>query len=157
MADAGVTVDAVRVDGGMAASDRTMQFLADILPASVERPVSIETAAWGAAYVAGLTRGLYPDPGDDGRAVGTGAPLCPTDAGSRARRALRWVAPRRRWGVGSSTRSRPVNLLSPLPHAEGVERVDTLLTRPGLRIERIVSRGRRARPGSGTTRGKPNG
>ena len=60
MADAGITVDAVRVDGGMAASDWTMQFLADILPASVERPASVETTAWGAAYVAGLTRGLYP-------------------------------------------------------------------------------------------------
>jgi glycerol kinase len=61
-ADAGTTVDAVRVDGGMAASDWTMQFIADILPASVERPASVETTAWGAAYVAGLTRGLYPDP-----------------------------------------------------------------------------------------------
>ena len=60
--DTGITVDAVRVDGGMAASDWTMQFLADILPANVERPASIETTAWGAAYIAGLTRGLYPDP-----------------------------------------------------------------------------------------------
>jgi glycerol kinase len=62
VADAGITVDAVRVDGGMAASDWTMQFLADILPAQVERPASVETTAWGAAYVAGLMRGLYPDP-----------------------------------------------------------------------------------------------
>jgi len=62
VADTGITVDAVRVDGGMAASDWTMQFLADILPADIERPVSVETTAWGAAYVAGLTRGLYPDP-----------------------------------------------------------------------------------------------
>jgi glycerol kinase len=62
VADAGITVDALRVDGGMAVSDWTMQFLADILPASVERPASIETTAWGAAYVAGLTRSLYPDP-----------------------------------------------------------------------------------------------
>jgi glycerol kinase len=62
MADAGIAVDAVRVDGGMAASDWTMQFLADILPANVERPASVETTAWGAAYVAGLRRGLYPDP-----------------------------------------------------------------------------------------------
>jgi glycerol kinase len=62
MADAGIAVDALRVDGGMAASDWTMQFLADILPANVERPASVETTAWGAAYVAGLTRGLYPDP-----------------------------------------------------------------------------------------------
>jgi glycerol kinase len=61
IADAGITVDTVRVDGGMAASDWTMQFLADILPARVERPASVETTAWGAAYVAGLTRGLYPD------------------------------------------------------------------------------------------------
>jgi len=61
VADAGITVDAVRVDGGMAASDWTMQFLADILPASVDRPASVETTAWGVAYVAGLTRGLYPD------------------------------------------------------------------------------------------------
>jgi glycerol kinase len=60
--DTGITVDAVRVDGGMAASDWTMQFLADILPANVERPASIETTAWGAAYIAGLMRGLYPDP-----------------------------------------------------------------------------------------------
>jgi glycerol kinase len=62
MADTGIAVDAVRVDGGMAASNWTMQFLADILPARVERPASVETTAWGAAYVAGLTRGLYPDP-----------------------------------------------------------------------------------------------
>ena len=59
-ADAGITVDTLRVDGGMAASDWTMQFVADILPAKVERPASVETTAWGAAYVAGLTRGLYP-------------------------------------------------------------------------------------------------
>ena len=59
-ADAGMTVAALRVDGGMAASDWAMQFIADILPATVERPASVETTAWGAAYVAGLTRGLYP-------------------------------------------------------------------------------------------------
>jgi len=61
-ADAGTTIDAVRVDGGMAASDWTMQFLADILPANVDRPASVETTAWGAAYVAGLMRGIYPEP-----------------------------------------------------------------------------------------------
>jgi cupin 2 domain-containing protein len=38
-----------------------------------------------------------------------------------------------------------VNLLAPLPDA--AERVDTLLTRPGLRIERIVSRGEASPPG----------
>jgi glycerol kinase len=61
-ADSGLVLDTLRVDGGMAASDWTMQFLADILPARVERPASIETTAWGAAYVAGLQRGVCPPP-----------------------------------------------------------------------------------------------
>jgi glycerol kinase len=61
-ADAGIEIAELRVDGGMTASEWTMQFLADILPATIEQPAFIETTAWGAAYVAGLTRGLYPDP-----------------------------------------------------------------------------------------------
>ncbi|HEV8678917.1 MAG TPA: glycerol kinase GlpK [Stellaceae bacterium] len=60
--DSGLAIDSLRVDGGMAASDWTMQFLADILPARVERPAVLETTAWGAAYVAGLARGLCPEP-----------------------------------------------------------------------------------------------
>jgi len=60
--DCGIAIDTLRVDGGMAASDWTMQFLADILPARVELPASVETTAWGAAYVAGLARGLCPEP-----------------------------------------------------------------------------------------------
>jgi len=58
----GLAIDKLRVDGGMAVSDWTMQFLADILPAEIERPASVETTAWGAAYAAGLTRGLCPEP-----------------------------------------------------------------------------------------------
>jgi glycerol kinase len=54
--------DAVlRVDGGMAASDYTMQFLADILNVPVDRPVLMETTALGAAYLAGRKAGVYPD------------------------------------------------------------------------------------------------
>jgi glycerol kinase len=60
--DCGLAIDRMRVDGGMAASDWTMQFLADIVPARVERPAVLETTAWGAAYVAGLARGLCPQP-----------------------------------------------------------------------------------------------
>ena len=60
-ADAGLEIGALRVDGGMAVSDWTMQFLADLLPAVVERPKAVETTAWGAGYIAGLTRGIYPD------------------------------------------------------------------------------------------------
>jgi glycerol kinase len=61
-ADSGIAIDHLRVDGGMAVSDWTMQFLADILPARIERPASVETTAWGAAYAAGLSRGICPDP-----------------------------------------------------------------------------------------------
>ena len=54
----------LRVDGGMAASDWTMQFLSDILGAPVDRPRVTETTALGAAYLAGLGAGLCPPPGD---------------------------------------------------------------------------------------------
>jgi glycerol kinase len=59
-AAAGETV--LRVDGGMTASDWTMQRLADILGAPVDRPAVMETTALGAAYLAGLSAGLYPEP-----------------------------------------------------------------------------------------------
>ncbi|MBM9603865.1 glycerol kinase GlpK [Desulfopila inferna] len=52
----------LRVDGGMVANDWTMQFLADILDAPVDRPVILETTAVGAAYLAGLRAGIYPSP-----------------------------------------------------------------------------------------------
>ncbi len=51
----------LRVDGGMAASEPTMQFLADILGRPVERPAVTETTAVGAAYLAGRTAGICPD------------------------------------------------------------------------------------------------
>jgi glycerol kinase len=51
----------LRVDGGMAASEITMQFLADILGRPVERPAVTETTAVGAAYLAGRTAGLCQD------------------------------------------------------------------------------------------------
>jgi glycerol kinase len=47
----------------MVASDWTMQFLADLLGAPVDRPVVQETTALGAAYLAGLQAGLLPPPG----------------------------------------------------------------------------------------------
>jgi glycerol kinase len=59
-ADAAHTV--LRVDGGMTASDWTMQRLADLLEAPVDRPVIQETTALGAAYLAGLSAGVYPEP-----------------------------------------------------------------------------------------------
>jgi glycerol kinase len=58
---AAATDTVLRVDGGMAASDVTMQFLADILAAPVDRPAVMETTAMGAAYLAGYAAGLCPD------------------------------------------------------------------------------------------------
>jgi glycerol kinase len=52
----------LRVDGGMVASDWTMQRLADILDLPVDRPTVLETTALGAAYLAGLDAGLLPEP-----------------------------------------------------------------------------------------------
>ena len=52
----------LRVDGGMVASDWTMQRLADLLAAPVDRPEIKETTAMGAAYLAGLSAGLLPPP-----------------------------------------------------------------------------------------------
>ena len=62
--DAGGSVDAaaIRVDGGMSASDFTMQFLADMLAAPVDRPGSVETTALGAAFLAAWRAGLVEGP-----------------------------------------------------------------------------------------------
>jgi glycerol kinase len=57
-ADNGETV--LRVDGGMVASDWTMQFLADVLDAPVDRPKILETTALGAAWLAGSKAGVWP-------------------------------------------------------------------------------------------------
>lgn len=81
----------LRVDGGMAASDWTMQFLADILGAPVDRPTVTETTALGAAYLAGLKAGICPPPEDFARAWALESrfqPAMPTD--ERDARYARW-------------------------------------------------------------------
>ena len=52
----------LRVDGGMANSDWTMQRLADLVGCTVDRPQIRETTALGAAYLAGLHAGFFPEP-----------------------------------------------------------------------------------------------
>lgn len=59
MAEDGVKPGILRVDGGMAANDWLMQFLADVLTIPVERPKVTETTALGAAALAALQAGLY--------------------------------------------------------------------------------------------------
>ncbi len=59
--DGGSTPSSIRVDGGMAANDWLCQFLADLLQVTIERPEHIETTALGAAFLAGLAVGVWPD------------------------------------------------------------------------------------------------
>ncbi len=59
---ADTTLKTLRVDGGMANSDWTMQRLADLIGSNVDRPQIKETTALGAAYLAGLHTGLFPEP-----------------------------------------------------------------------------------------------
>ena len=59
--DGASRLQAIRVDGGMAANNWFCQFLADMLEASVERPRQLETTALGAAFLAGLATGVWPD------------------------------------------------------------------------------------------------
>ena len=57
----------LRVDGGMAVNGWLMQFLADMLDVTVERPQTIETTALGISYLAGLQAGIYADLSDIGK------------------------------------------------------------------------------------------
>lgn len=59
--DAGMKLNALRVDGGASANNFLMQFQADILNTEVVRPSCIETTALGAAYLAGLATGFWKD------------------------------------------------------------------------------------------------
>jgi glycerol kinase len=57
--DSGVTLDVLRVDGGVTSNELCMQMQADILGVPVSRPVVAETTALGAAYAAGLAVGFW--------------------------------------------------------------------------------------------------
>jgi glycerol kinase len=57
--DAGIPLSTLKVDGGASANNVLMQFQADILGASVERPAVIESTAMGAAFLAGIASGMW--------------------------------------------------------------------------------------------------
>ncbi len=57
--DCGMSLDSLRVDGGMTQNDLLMQFQADILNRTIVRPRVTETTALGAAYAAGLAVGFF--------------------------------------------------------------------------------------------------
>jgi glycerol kinase len=60
-ADSGIPLTSLRVDGGAARNDLLMQIQADLLGVPVIRPQNVETTAVGAAFLAGLGCGLWPD------------------------------------------------------------------------------------------------
>jgi glycerol kinase len=59
--DSGVSLKALKVDGGMVYNELLMQFQSDILGVPVIRPTVSETTALGAAYAAGLAVGFWDD------------------------------------------------------------------------------------------------
>jgi glycerol kinase len=59
IADSGIGLQTLRVDGGMTANNLLMQFQADVLDVSVVRPIVAETVSLGAAYAAGLAVGFW--------------------------------------------------------------------------------------------------
>ncbi len=61
MADDGIAPSVIRVDGGMVANAWFLQFLADILDVTVERPANVESTVLGAAYLAALQCGWIGD------------------------------------------------------------------------------------------------
>ena len=81
----------LRVDGGMVASDWTMQALADILDAPVDRPAVLETTALGAAYLAGSAAGVYPAPAEFAKSWRLERRFAPAmEPGQRARKYAGW-------------------------------------------------------------------
>jgi glycerol kinase len=95
--DGAAALNTLRVDGGMAASDWTMQRLADIVGQAVDRPQIKETTALGAAYLAGLHTGFFPEPDrfvNHWRLERRFEPRM--DAGERARRLADWASAVRR-------------------------------------------------------------
>jgi glycerol kinase len=62
--DTGIEVSGLKADGGASANDFLMQFLADILDSSVERPEVLEATALGAAYFTGIASGQWKYPDD---------------------------------------------------------------------------------------------
>ena len=60
-ADSGISIKELRVDGGATANNLLMQFQSDLLQTKVIRPITIETTALGAAYLAGLAVGYWWD------------------------------------------------------------------------------------------------
>lgn len=88
---AGASETVLRVDGGMVASDWTMQRLADLLNAPVDRPVVLETTALGAAWLAGRQAGVWPQEAEFAEAWRCDRRFTPKlDSANRQRKLAGW-------------------------------------------------------------------
>jgi glycerol kinase len=93
----GSALQVLRVDGGMAASDWTMQRLADLTGSAVDRPRIKETTALGAAYLAGLHVGFFPEPDRFAKLWQSERRFAPQmDAATRERKLAGWNSAVRR-------------------------------------------------------------
>ena len=88
VADAGVALPELRVDGGMTANDLLLQIQADVLGLPVVRPAVIETTALGAAYAAGLAVGFWESLDELRASRAASAPGTPSATDERARARL---------------------------------------------------------------------
>ena len=87
----GTAVTELRVDGGASVNDLLMQFQADLLGIPVVRPAVIETTALGAAYLAGLSVGVYKSTGELSSLWRSGRKFLPTLAPQHAKEQMeRW-------------------------------------------------------------------
>lgn len=91
VADGARRPEALRIDGGMAANSWFCGFLADMLDVRVDRPVELETTAWGAACLAGLGAGLWQDTDELAALFAPDRSFEPAlDADTRARLSAGW-------------------------------------------------------------------
>jgi len=87
--DAGKQVDVLRVDGGASVSRFLMQFQADILRKAIDRPQSVETTAMGAAFLAGLSAGLWKNIDEMSRLRRSDSRFIPTMDSAQSEKLLR--------------------------------------------------------------------
>ena len=89
--DGGVRPAAMRVDGGASASDLLMQVQADVSDMRIERPAVLELTGLGAAFMAGIAVGIWPDAHAAASTVPSGRPFAPAiGAAVRSARRERW-------------------------------------------------------------------
>ena len=90
--DSGITLKALKVDGGAVANNFLMQFQADILGVPVDRPKVTETTAMGAAFLAGLAVGFWKDKAEIAAKWGVDRTFKPAmDAALREKKYAGWV------------------------------------------------------------------